>query len=235
MLMGAFPERSRCQPAGVYRRLIASKSYVHVATARHLRAAVGTTVEKEMMNFDCLAAALIRSQPLLVGGNILDAGLCCVCSNRGALGRCGVCGTLFHHACVQPALPGQLPPCPICEGHGVEAGGPPEGVWPHDMEVGAPAPRTKVARIPVVGIDAGATVVTPFPEKELPDDEMAKRQGYASAQDWHRKILASSLSDAAVAGEFRQLQQASRYRREARRARTFSDGGERVSLPARSE
>ena len=58
MLLEALPELSRTQPAGVYRGLIASKSYVHMGFARELGAAIGTTVEKETMSFDCLAAAL---------------------------------------------------------------------------------------------------------------------------------------------------------------------------------
>ncbi len=85
---------------------------------------------------------------------------------------------------------GQRQPCPICKVPGEGNDGPPEGVWPHEMEVGAPAPRAKIARIPAVGIDAGSACEMPFPEKEMHDEDMAKRQGNSGVQERHRKMLA---------------------------------------------
>ncbi len=62
----------------------------------------------------------------------------------------------------------------------------------------------------------------------MPDEQMAKRHGYAAAQDWHRKTPAPSLRDAAAAVEFRQLQQAITDAKEHSYEEEISDAGEGV-------
>ena len=120
------------------------------------------------------------------------SGLCCVCSKKGAFGRCLRCGLLMHHGCIQPSLPGRPQPCPICDIEEKTAEGAPIDAHPHEMEVGAPR-RREVQKLVFVGLDAGSKAEVPLEGGHYPTDEEAKRQGYVDAKDWYQKAVAPSL------------------------------------------
>ena len=159
MLCKAVPEALRLQPSTMPREIMVSKNYQLRGFAKELGAMIAAPVrsEEDVSGWGRISSALARRPPLLIEDGD-GSGLCCICSKQGALGRCPKCGLLMHHSCVQPILPGRPQPCPACDADARGEVGPPTGVFPHEMEVGAPRRR---AALPFVGVDAGAVVVTP--------------------------------------------------------------------------
>ena len=110
----------------------------------------------------------------------------------------------MHHSCVQPSLPGRPQPCPACDADARGSDAPPTGVYPHEMEVGAPRRREA---LPFVGVDAGAVVEAPLEGPGFPTDSEARAQGYQDVEDWYSRAVAPSLRGTpALAVEVRTLE-----------------------------
>ena len=177
----AVPEALRLQPSTMLWEIIVSKNYQLKGFEKDLGAMIAAPVrsEDDVSGRGRISSALARRPPLLIEDGD-GSGLCCVCSKQGAFGRCPKCGLLMHHSCVQPTLPGRPQPCPTCEAEVRGEDGPPVGVFPHEMEVGAPRRRTA---LPFVGVDAGTTVITPMEGVGFLSDEEAEASGYRDAKD----------------------------------------------------
>ena len=107
-------------------------------------------------------------------------GACVVCSKRGTLGRCPVCGLLMHYTCVPARLPGRAQQCPRCSAE--------EDPEVPDQPRMAGLRRHRFAKgalmHPKVGLDVGVDLRRPCSLAEVPTDEEAKQNGFESAQEW---------------------------------------------------
>ena len=115
MLTKAIPELLKIQPTGIYREVIVSKSYYQTPFVREFGNLIAAPPETEIFRKVLLQRCLSRRPPVYFEDGGVAEGLCCVCGNKGCLGRCLRCGLLMHYSCVAPERPGGPQPCPRCK------------------------------------------------------------------------------------------------------------------------
>ena len=71
-----------------------------------LGALVASPCESDRLRGAMLRAALDSPTPVYFEDEPGGVGMCCVCAEKGVLGRCPRCGVLMHCFCVAPELPG---------------------------------------------------------------------------------------------------------------------------------
>ena len=103
----------------------------------------------------------------------------------------------MHYSCVAPSLAGDEQPCPrCCKELASEAD---EGVWPHEMEVGAPQRKLKWARERAEAQDRDRR--PPYPHQSRVTDGEAKAAGYEDAIDWYHRSATARLAGRRAAEE----------------------------------
>ena len=88
--------------------------------------------------------------------DVRDSGLCCICSQCGALGRCPRGGALMRYGCSQPTLQGRPQLCLVCQQEDEGSDGRLPTAYPREMEVGLPGEGEASGSTCPGGVEAGA-------------------------------------------------------------------------------